>query len=663
MNLRLALILAAVVAMVLMLVAPGFFSYVFLACVVAVVGFEIAALVRAPEVPAKPPAAPLPVAIPPKPEPAVFDESPEFDQLDRQSQGERRLALAHQVERKIDKGLVLTPREIDKADAGRYELDRIGLYVWEAKSGAWPGERSVHVRHEFQLIGASRNSPSLMALEYSLASFSTAVNQSRAPLTKEERVLMASIHDYMKDHRTLHGAAGIQSAADQLLSAQAPAVPNPPAPSPALAAYETIRDRRFRELADALTIPLHVASLQVFVTINDNGDAVINERYEVVSSTGAPIDFVPTNLPADYSRVPEPPRYFPDSDQQSIEWKYDTPGATSGPARVLFDPPIGRDPISFSRKWTRFNAVYFNQSDRRDSGTPGTTEDLSFPVRYRYDRLSYRIVFPDRIHPAPFTVQCKPLKDGDAAVPDPDESAWAAQGIDWERQDGAVWLDVASPLPGYSYYLAWDLPPVDAEESSLTPWQAGTAQELNDRFLSLRDVASPYRKDALAAMQILAGELEGHFGGELCLRLFTYISRNGKGGLIEVLERHGSAISSEMVVIGRTLVGRAYRRKISLAKYESVEDKSFEKIPSEESQDRPCVAVAFPLLCPARKGRRVVVLYASTWSRETTLMQAGLVRPEPDFFTKKVVHWYANELCEAVNMKGVLQAMFRQPER
>jgi len=599
----------------------------------------------------------------------LFEESLEFSKLNPHSDNERRHLLAQKVSRRIDKGLVLSKSDTAKADAGDYELDRIGLYVWEGVSGLWPQERCVHLRDELTLVKASRNSPSLMALEYALASFQKAVDQGRAGLTTEEIDLLAAIHDYMNDHLSLDGATGILAEVDGMLSAKPakPAVTSQAAPPSMLAAYKTIREARLQELAKKRATPLRVTSLQVFMNLNDNGDAIINERYEVVSSEGDPIHFLPTNLPADYSFVPDALQYEDKPAGQSIEWKFDVEGALSGKARVFFNPPIGTNPISYSRHWTRFNAVYFNQRDREDSGFPGSTEEMSFPVRYRYDKLSFRITFPKRIHPARFNVLCKPLQESEPAPVDEDESAWAASGIDWDEKEGVVWLNVSDPLPGHSYHLVWDLPPVDADELTLTPWQSNIAKELNGRFLSLRESSAPVRGQALGAMTALASELQSRFGDDLHLRLFAYRSENGKGGLIEVLEGGGAAVSPELVTIGRTLVGRSFRRKRSILRYQSIElheqDKSFEKIPSEADRERPCVAVAIPLLCPQKAGRRVGVLYVSTWARDTNLIQVGRAGADTDFFAAKVVHWYANELCNAVNMKGILQTAFEQPDR
>ena len=673
---RIAL-LAAAATFLLAILIGGVFGYLFLVCFLTAMVLVIRASIsgRAPvhdqpvagQKPAQQPVAPpAPKVAKPKPNPPVFEESLEFAELDPHSASARRTLLAQQVSRKIQNGLYLTKRDIEKADAGDYELDRIGLYVWEGISGRWPQERCVHVEHEFELAKASGNAPSLMALGHALESFQKAVDKGRAGMTQQEIELLASIHDFMKDNPDLDGAGGIQTEVDTLLSAKPsePAINTQAPPSPIVTAYEKIRDARREELANRREFPLHVASLQVFANINDNGDAVINERYQMVSSEGGPIDSLPTAMPADYSYVPDVLNYVDKTPGQNIEFKFDVPGAHSGKAHVLFDPPIESNPISYSRAWTRFNAVYFNQRDRTDSGFPGSTEDLSFPVRYRYDKLSFRIAFPKRIHPAHFGVQCRPLLENGTGEVDEAESEWAARGIDWNEHEGVVWLDISEPLPVYSYALVWDLPRMDADELALTPWQSSTARELNDRFLSLRESSSSFRSAALAAMGALAAELQTAFGDDLHIRLFVYISKNGKGGLIEVLESSGGAVSAELVTIGRTLAGRSFRRKRSILRYQSVkveqEDKSFEKIPSEMGLEKPSVAVAMPLLCPENTGRRVGVVYVSTWNRDSKLFEVGLPGAATSLFAASVVRWYANDLCNAVNMKGVLQTMFQQ---
>jgi hypothetical protein len=88
------------------------------------------------------------------------------------------------VARRIDKSVVLTKRDIEKADTGDFGLDRIALYMWEGKSGGWPENRSVHVQREYQLAQVSGNDPSLMALEFALKSFKMAVEQKRVGLLR-----------------------------------------------------------------------------------------------------------------------------------------------------------------------------------------------------------------------------------------------------------------------------------------------------------------------------------------------------------------------------------------------------------------------------------------------------------------------------------------------
>jgi hypothetical protein len=680
MNYSRIAIAAAGVALVCALFFNGVFVFFFFACLLAAIVLLILRLrsgdppppIPQPPVVPQPPLHNLPMAgqnagagagaaVAPKTRTPVFEESIEFSKLDPQKDKARRIQLVQQVDTRISKSVVMTKRDIEKADAGDFELDRIGLYIWEARSGEWPDDRSRHVQNELDLARASGPQPSLMALEHAMESFNAAVGQGRAGLRAGEGDLLVSVHDSMKDYPGRDDAAKILKCADGLLSAApaAPASQSQAAPQAMLSAYEEIRGQRVRDLANQRLIPLHVASLQVFMNLNDNGDIVINERYEVVSSEDGPIDFLPTALPRDYSFVPDGLKYDDKPADQSIEWKFDIEGATSGSARVLFDPPIGREPISYSRHWTRFNAVYFNQRDRRDSGVPGLTEDMSFPVRYRYDKLSFRIAFPKRLHPASFRVECKPiLKEGEGKV-DADESAWAQHAIDWDKDVGVVWLNLSEPLPGHSYALVWDLPPVDAGEMELTSRQSGIAEDLNRRFLALRDSSSRFREPALAALKGLATDLQEHFGDDLHVRLFAYISENGKGGLIEVLESAGGAAPLDWVMIGRTTVGRSFARKQGIVRYQSIEvrnvDKWFEKIPSEATLSNPCVAVAMPLLYPGNTGRRLGVLYVSTWNRDSQLLPVGVGIPETTSFGVSVVKWFANDLWNALEMPNVYE--------
>jgi hypothetical protein len=161
----------------------------------------------------------------------------------------------------------------------------------------------------------------------------------------------------MKEYPGMDDAATILEFADGLLSAK----PEPNAsqkqapPQPMLDAYGKTRERRSRDLANKRLIPLHVASLQVFMNLNDNGDALINERYEVVSSEGGPIDFLPTALPEDYSFVPDGLKYNDKPAGQIIEWRFD--------ARVR---------VPAAREWSSSRQSEAYRSVTRATGRPST---------------------------------------------------------------------------------------------------------------------------------------------------------------------------------------------------------------------------------------------------------------------------------------------------
>jgi hypothetical protein len=151
-------------------------------------------------------------------------------------------------------------------------------------------------------------------------------------------------------------------------------------------------------------------------------------------------------------------------------------------------------------------------------------------------------------------------------------------------------------------------------------------------------------------MKTLAGVLQGRFGDDLHVRLFAYTSGPGKGELIEVLESGGGAPALGLVTIGRTTVGRSFARKQGIVRYQSIEaknvDKWFEKIPSEANLDNPSVAVAMTLLYPGNTGRRLGVIYLSTWNRDSKLLPVGVDIPETKSFAISVVNWFANDLLK-----------------
>jgi hypothetical protein len=673
-------ILAATTAVsfVLAVYAGGVFAYVFLVSAASLVVILIAGVSRgsppkprppAQEVPPNSPGPPL--AIKPKKEPPVFPESAPFDALDPYTQFKERKQLAQRVESTIGKGHYLTADEVTRADAGPYELDRIGLYLFEEQVGKWPNDRSVHVRHEFERIEISPRAPSLMPLHYALRSFQRCIRQNRSELAPEERELLEHIHDYMKAHQDIDTTDKIKDRVDAMLTAkvQAPAAAASQAPSAVPADYDQIREKLFDGLLAGSADRLHIESLQMFVTLNEHGDALIQERYESVSSEGTePIHYLSTALEPDNNGfVPGGLTYTDMAKGQSIEWKFVDEKATYGKAQIFFVPPITRTPISYTRLWTRFNAIFFNQRDKRESGSQDTTEGVAFPVRYRYDHIRLRVSFPERVFPGKFTVRARPIEGNGSSTLDEQESAWAEQGLDWDDDTRKGWVDVSRPLTGYQYELAWKLPATDADEPNLTTEQSETAGEFVRRIQSLANADCDYRAEALAAMQSLATDLETHFGGELRVGLYTYVSRGGKAGLAEILDRNGGAAQGEPIPIGRTPVGQSYRRS-SVIVYQSVDtrspvDKWFEPVPSERNLPNPAVAIAVPLLCPDPGGRRVAVLYMSTRTPESKLLDVWRGGPERGEFGRKVKNWYFNDLCNALKMHGVLQGMLSKPAK
>jgi hypothetical protein len=657
-KLRTALVLAVGAALILALTAGGVFGYLFMLLAVALVIAVVATLSKKSD-PAPLPQ-PLAAARP------VFEDSIRFAGLDPFTSNEQRKSLAQQLEGRIGKGdVTLTRTEAGRADAAEYELDRIGLYFWEEHIGDWPSERGIHVRHEFERIKNAGKPKSLMPLHYALRAFDKCLRQARSePSVEEKNEVLNPILSYVAARPEMDTTNDIKSRLEQLLQSKAavPAVPSQAAPEERLIDYTQVREERFRQLAEARPIRLHIESFQAFVSLNDNGDAVMMERFEMVSSEGSEaIPFLPAKLETSYGFVPDVPKYYDMPEGQTIEWKFIDEKASQGEARIAFTPPVGRAPISFARHWTQFNAVYFNQADRADSGSPGSTESVAFPVLYRYDQLRIRISFPGQIFPGEFTVRASREDQNGQNIVDADESAWAAQSLDWDEKDGVVWLGISRPLTNYSYEVVWNLPPSEGAELKLTTQQSNTAEDLSKRFGSLANKTSPYRGGAIAAMQALGAGLEAEFGGDLRLMLYCYSSQNGRGGLLEVLERNGYNLTPKLVTIGRTLVGRSYRRKSALV-YQSVftgveNDKSFEPVPFEEGLPNPSVAIAVPLLCPEPGGRRAAVLYVSTRTADSKLVDVWNPGASRATFSRKVKHWYANEMCSALDMNGALQAM------
>src|SRR5207237_7682605 len=133
---------------------------------------------------------------------------------------------------------------------------------------------------------------------------------------------------------------------------------------------------------------------------------------------------------------------------------------------------------------------------------------------------------------------------------------------------------------------------------------------------------------------------------------------NQRGALICAADLKAQRPDRGHIRIGRTLVGRCYRRKELLLstslKPTSADDLAYEPVPGEENLPPPTVACGIPLLCPEPKGRKIGVLYVTSRSNITGL--SGLLedRNRASDLLKEVKAWYTPCVPAALGIKRTL---------
>lgn len=607
----------------------------------------------------------------PHAEPApVFEESREFARLDVVEGTVERKRIAQRIERKIKNGAMLSKQQALDAAGSPWELDRIGLYLWETSLGLWPeDEPEVHVRHEFDLLLRVKASKvtSRMPLYYAVESWEVCLRQRKIDPGPPAEELLAEVEEFLPpdDRKIRRRIQSIRQWIEQVRMPQ----PGAEADAPVAQYDPGERDRLYAELVEKAPIKLRLTSLHLFMTVNDSGDAVLRDRYDQLYATGdAPVSSLPTVLEPEFGFVPHAPRYNEyQPDTQTVQWRFLEPQDGKFPSEVIFDPPVAETPISFTRTWTSFNGIYFNQRDLSDAMVqPSDRETFSHLVRHAYDQLTLRVQLPEGHFPkrADVRVQasCGERTAGGERknVLDQVETAWIDHNVSVWEDDCVLQLVIPQPLPGYVYAITWSLPPTDADEQLISKEAQNVGSEMIQRLNSVATDNSPYRLPAIEALNQLAQSVEKDFGNDLRVRLFAYRRMGGKGGLVEVLDRAGSPPNLELITIGRNLVGQAFRRKETVT-YQSIRPpvdppNQYEPIPSEAGLPLPAGAIAVGLTCPVQRGRRIGVVYIASRSPDTKLV--AVARNEGDAvktLDKMVAIWYANRLASALRAKEMLQ--------
>ncbi len=349
---------------------------------------------------------------------------------------------------------------------------------------------------------------------------------------------------------------------------------------------------------------------------------------------------------------------------QQITWKWDDPPSVRPRRRgtTLFDPPLGKSPLTFNRKGTIFNAVHFNQRDRLDA-TEGKDagESASARIKECYDNFVLHVSFPENRFPQKFQLH---VVDQDERRDHREEEFASERLVEFDESRSIV-LAISKPLPGYNYKLSWDLPKTETEEIALDAANEGMAQEIISRLVALANKKSPHHDKvqqclSILHQEILEAEVFRSTTGDDRLEITLYCYDEAKSGLVCCAARGDYASDSKIwtwiIKPGRTIIGQAYRRRAAVSCVLLPTVRSGDAIFYEPTEDKDHHTVIFcvPLFYPIKKGRRVAVLSLASRSNTSGLLRLQSEEAARLALVEQVIVWYGVALMPALGLMPLL---------
>jgi hypothetical protein len=386
----------------------------------------------------------------------------------------------------------------------------------------------------------------------------------------------------------------------------------------------------------------------------ETGDTRVVEEFRDVRAHGWPaVSKFRTFIESTSGYFQEPSHRDISPQPQNITWEWLDKSGTKRSAFTHFDPPVGKSPISYVREGITFNMIAFSRRDRLDTGVSpeaAKTERIWRYITHRYESLTIRIVFPGSV----------PLNNWHEVRQGPTAKG-ALQKAEVERLRSALstpaahtlQLFVEAPQRAFSYHIAWELPADDLDPLALTAADSGLASELQEKLWNLASAGAEVQAEVRQALSWLQQKIEAeHHSGDLNLALYAYGRMNETGALACVADLRASVPNRTTIKVGRTPVGRCFRRKqplqVNTLNGLAIDNDSYEAVPGEERLPAPKFGLAIPLFCPEPRGRRIGVLYLTT--RENLTKLSGLIGEEQPYsdFLKMITVWYASRLTAAL---------------
>jgi len=393
-----------------------------------------------------------------------------------------------------------------------------------------------------------------------------------------------------------------------------------------------------------------------------SGDAVIDETFFSARSLGEPIPTMAREITSHSGVFGDWTYESPQG--QTIEWKWNGP-PTGGKRKGLttLEPPLGKQPLTFSRHGTTFNAIHFNQRDRMDATNREDKEEwIHMSTRHIFGRAILQVSFPEQSFPENFRLE---VRRPDEKTRDYQEEEYLNQQLTRFPTTNSVILTLPKPIPNYSYRIVWSLPADDAEELKLTAPEKGLAASITQKLLSSRAPGSseePKVREALLNLRKTILSVPSFRSpveeqdDQLEIELLAYDAE--KGGLVFAVTLSGQneKLMSCVIRPGRLVVGQAFRRKeevllINLPNLQSETAAIYEAVPGLEHLPEHTVIFAVPLLYPIRNGSKVGALSLGSRSLTSGLLCLHEDRAALLALKEQIAIWYATDLAVALGLK------------
>lgn len=405
---------------------------------------------------------------------------------------------------------------------------------------------------------------------------------------------------------------------------------NPLPRGKALRSYEDARLIAFEELAQQVRAKLRVRKAsRLYLIKSGSGDADVRELFEDVTAYSEEVGTITTEVQSESGFFFA--SHFEASEGQDIRWEWTGPAeASRRTANVVFDPPLTKDsPVTYKRNNTAYNLFHFNQQDRMDA-TDGKSrrEFIELAIHNAFDLFVLTVSFPEGQFPPKFYQEVH----SNSSVPDGVEQQFFKARFSKFADAGTFVVSIEKLLPGYTYWIYWDLPRGESQELAL---KGGQARDLIRKLLALRDPNSANRQHVVGWMTSLKQKisemkewltLDGVDDMEVWIHTYDAAQRGlvCTGASIAAT----SVVPSEVIKPGKFLIGAAYRRRepmiyspFATPQYDEAEYEA--RVPASWRQpglNPYSILWSMPLRYPIQRGQRVAVLTLASTSDTTKLL-------------------------------------------